>query len=237
MGSAAYPQHDPGNNGSIARRRVSSRTVSTWFEVRLGPQERNWRSSSGLRVAPAEMRRTIYVFAACFFSGNASQAHAEIIERTTEIYCRPPGPMAGTAPSLSRPSRALGECCFGQTAGKLGVVETAAADRLGDSVVDVALVQEERIGEEVVGAEKVPPHADRPGGRGHVERQRLLDLVQQVERVAALAVELVDEGQDRHVAQPADVEEFAGLLLDAPLAPLGAASSTITALSIAVSVR
>jgi hypothetical protein len=46
------------------------------------------------------------------------------------------------------------------------------------------------------------------------------------------AVELVDEGQDRHVAQPADLEELAGLLLD-PLA----ASSTITALSTAVSVR
>ena len=29
-------------------------------------------------------------------------------------------------------------------------------------------------------------------------------------------VELVDEGQDRHVAQPADLEELAGLFLDAP---------------------
>jgi hypothetical protein len=54
-----------------------------------------------------------------------------------------------------------------------------------------------------------------------------------IERFTALAVELVDKGQDRHVAQPADLEELAGLLLDAPLAPLGAASSTITALSTA----
>jgi hypothetical protein len=38
--------------------------------------------------------------------------------------------------------------------------------------------------------------------------QRLLDLVQQAERVAALAVELVDEGDDRHVAQAADLEEI-----------------------------
>jgi hypothetical protein len=59
----------------------------------------------------------------------------------------------------------------------------------------------------------------------------------QVERAAALAVELVDKSDDRHVAQRADLEEFAGLLLDPLLAPLGAASSTITALSTAVRVR
>jgi hypothetical protein len=75
-----------------------------------------------------------------------------------------------------------------------------------------------------------------PGGRGHVERQRLLDLVQRVERVAALAVELVDKSDDRHVAQPADLEELPGLLLD-PLGALGATSITVTALSTAVSVR
>ncbi len=61
-------------------------------------------------------------------------------------------------------------------------------------------------------------HADRPEGLGHVERERLLDLVQQFEWVAVPAVELVDKGDDRHVAQAADLEELAGLLLD----PLGA---------------
>ena len=62
-------------------------------------------------------------------------------------------------------------------------------------------------------------------------------VLQQVERVAALAGELIDKGDDRHVAQPADLEELPGLLLDALLVPLGAASSTITALSTAVKVR
>ena len=42
-----------------------------------------------------------------------------------------------------------------------------------------------------------------------------LDLVHEVERVAAVAVHLVDEGDDRDVAQPADLEELAGLGLDA----------------------
>jgi len=59
---------------------------------------------------------------------------------------------------------------------------------------------------------EIPEKDKQTGGRGHVERQRLLDLADEVERVAALAVELVDKGQDRHVAQPVDLEELAGLL-------------------------
>ena len=57
--------------------------------------------------------------------------------------------------------------------------------------------------------------ADRPGQRRGVERQRLLDLVEQVERIARLAVHLVDEGDDRDVAQPADLEQLARARLDA----------------------
>jgi hypothetical protein len=51
---------------------------------------------------------------------------------------------------------------------------------------------------------------------GQVECQRLLDLVQQVERVAAFAIELADEGHHRKVAQPAHLKEATALLLDAP---------------------
>ena len=65
------------------------------------------------------------------------------------------------------------------------------------------------------------PIGRRPGARRAAATAR---SVRQVERVAAFAVELVDKGDDRHVAQPTDLEELAGLLLDAPLAPLGAAS-------------
>src|SRR6478672_8021436 len=67
------------------------------------------------------------------------------------------------------------------------------------------------------------PIGRRPGARRAAATAR---SVRQVERVAAFAVELVDKGDDRHVAQPTDLEELAGLLLDAPLAPLGAASSS-----------
>ena len=62
---------------------------------------------------------------------------------------------------------------------------------------------------------KSRPRADRPVDRGGVERQRLLDFVEQFERIAALAVHLVDEGEDRDVAQPADLEQLAGARLDA----------------------
>jgi hypothetical protein len=41
-----------------------------------------------------------------------------------------------------------------------------------------------------------------------VERQLLLDLVEDLEGIAAFAVHLVDEGDDRDVAQAADLEQL-----------------------------
>ena len=69
--------------------------------------------------------------------------------------------------------------------------------------------------EHVVAAEEVAALADRPGGRADVELQLVLDLVDDLEGVAGLAVHLVAEGEDRQVAQAADLEELAGLALDA----------------------
>ena len=51
-------------------------------------------------------------------------------------------------------------------------------------------------------------------GHGH-HAQDLLDLVEQVERVAGRQVELVHERQDRQPALPAHLEQLAGLRLDA----------------------
>src|SRR6476661_10967265 len=58
------------------------------------------------------------------------------------------------------------------------------------------------------GADEIAAAADRPVHRRGVEGERLLDLVEQIERIAALAVELVDESDDRNVAQPADLEQL-----------------------------
>ena len=79
----------------------------------------------------------------------------------------------------------------------------------------VALDQPHLAGRDIVGADEVAALPDRPGHRRGIERQRLLDLVEQIERIAALAVHLVDEGDDRNVAQPADLEQLAGARLDA----------------------
>ena len=57
--------------------------------------------------------------------------------------------------------------------------------------------------------------ADRPVERRGVDAEHVLDLLQQVERIAARQVELVDEGDERQVAQPHDLEQLAGLRLDA----------------------
>ena len=95
------------------------------------------------------------------------------------------------------------------------VVEAADRER---NVVDArpvaAIHQHHAVVEHVIAAAEMAAHADRPGGRGHVQRQGLFDLVDQLQRVAGLAVHLVDEGDDRHVAQAADLEQLAGLFLD-----------------------
>ena len=130
------------------------------------------------------------------------------------------GRTAGTAPSPSRPPRALGKCGFRQEPRQFRVVEAAAADGLGDPVVDAALEQQERIGKEIIGAEKIAPHADRPGGRV-TSSASACSISSNRSNGSRPSVEFVDKSDDRHVAQPADLEELAGLLLDAALAPLG----------------
>ena len=67
----------------------------------------------------------------------------------------------------------------------------------------------------VHGADEIAPAPDRPCDRGSVERQRFFDLVDQVERIAAFAVHLVDECDDRNVAQPAHLEKLARARFDA----------------------
>ena len=63
-------------------------------------------------------------------------------------------------------------------------------------------------------AVEVPGDPDRPGDRHGAQPDPLLDLVDQLQRLAARAVPLVDEGQDRHAAGAADVEELEGLRLE-----------------------
>ena len=100
---------------------------------------------------------------------------------------------------------------IGVVAGKVGDVDLLRGAGLGAA----ALEQTHAAIGDVIGAEEIAAAADRPGHRRGVERQRLFDLVEQLERVAALAVHLVDEGDDRNVAQPADLEQLSRPRLDA----------------------
>jgi small GTP-binding protein len=68
---------------------------------------------------------------------------------------------------------------------------------------------------EVVSAREPPAAPDRPVDRRRVERERLFDFIEQIERIARFAVQLVDEGDDRDVPHAAHLEELAGPRLDA----------------------
>ena len=67
----------------------------------------------------------------------------------------------------------------------------------------------------VVDAAELGPHADGPVHRVGANAEHLLQLVHQLQRLAPVAVELVDEGEDGDAAHAADLEELAGLRLDA----------------------
>ena len=67
----------------------------------------------------------------------------------------------------------------------------------------------------IINAFKFAAHAHRPVHRTDVERECVGDLVDGLERGAPFAVHFVDEGDDRHAAQAADLEQFASLRLDA----------------------
>src|SRR6202034_217504 len=58
-------------------------------------------------------------------------------------------------------------------------------------------------------------HTDGPGDRRALYFQNAFDLIHQLDRRPAVPIQLVDEGHDGRVAQPADVHEFDGALFDA----------------------
>ena len=65
--------------------------------------------------------------------------------------------------------------------------------------------------QDIIAADEVATHPDGPACRGNIDGQVFLDLVDDLEGVAAFPVHLVAEGQDRQVAQAAHLEQFARL--------------------------
>ena len=68
---------------------------------------------------------------------------------------------------------------------------------------------------DVVNAFELGSDVDWPAQRAHVDFQFGFKFVEDVERVASLAVEFVDENDNRGVAHAAHLHEFASLLLNA----------------------
>ncbi len=61
---------------------------------------------------------------------------------------------------------------------------------------------------EMIDATKVTARTDRPGDRRALNAQHGFNFIEQCDRLADFPIELVDECQDRRVAQPADVHQF-----------------------------
>ena len=155
---------------------------------------------------------------------NAAQefAHAEIVERRAEEHRRHVALAIGFGiEALGQAARHLDFVAqplqrgFGKQFRQLRIVEAGATHRLGHARMLAAIEQQQRVVEKIVGAEEIAAHADRPARRHDVQGQFPLDFVEQVKRIARFAIHLVDEGDDRHVAQPAHLEELQGLGLDA----------------------
>ena len=99
---------------------------------------------------------------------------------------------------------------LGQKAG--GAIGIRAVDRR--AVLFLVMAANGIFGE-MIGAGKGLALPDRPCDGGGIERQLLFDFIKDLERVARLAVHLVDECDDGNVTQAADLEQFQRARLDA----------------------
>ena len=86
-----------------------------------------------------------------------------------------------------------------------GVVLTDAAALTG-------LIDIDTIFEQMISAPQIASHADGPGDRRNAHAQHFLDLIDELDGRAALAVELVDESHDGCRTQAADFHQADGAL-------------------------
>ena len=77
-----------------------------------------------------------------------------------------------------------------------------------------AVEVQDLLGPAIVDAVEAVARADRPVHGAAGDAEHALDLVEQIQRLLALAVHLVDEGDDRDAAHAADLEQLDGLRLD-----------------------
>ena len=98
--------------------------------------------------------------------------------------------------------------------GNLGIVEVDF-QLVRPVLARYAREEQQLSGSAVVHALKFLARADRPVAGVGLNAELVLELIEQVERVARLAVHFVDERKNRNVAHRADLEEFSRLGLHA----------------------
>ena len=89
---------------------------------------------------------------------------------------------------------------LGHVFSQFGVIQTVDLNALGHLVAVGAVHQLQPVVEHVITAQELAPHANRPARRCHVNREIFLNLVNDIKSIAAFAVHLVTEGQDRQIA-------------------------------------
>ena len=99
--------------------------------------------------------------------------------------------------------------------GQFRVIHARNLDRFCHLVAVGAVHNLQPVVQEIIGAHKLAPNADGPAGRGDINRQILLNLVDDLKHIAAFAVHLVAKGQDRQVTQPADLKQLLRLAFHA----------------------
>ena len=135
--------------------------------------------------------------------------HAEALQRRTEIDRRQVAAAIGVDVEFGIAD--LGELdLLGKAIGDFGFAIALACEFLRR-----AFGPRDAAGGKIEHAFELAAHADRIGLRTDVEREHVGDLVEQFEHRPAFAVDLVDEGDDRHAAQATDLEQLARLRLDA----------------------
>src|SRR5690606_21844770 len=97
----------------------------------------------------------------------------------------------------------------------LGGAEPRHAVRSGRAAAVPILIEVRAILEQVIDAAELAAHADRPRHGRALDVEDRLDLVEQLERLAPVAVELVHEAHDRRRAEPADLHQLDRSRLDA----------------------
>ena len=102
----------------------------------------------------------------------------------------------------------------GDVFGQFRVIQPADFDAFGDLVAVGAVHQFQTVAQDVIGAHEFAAHTNGPGGGGDVDGKVFLNFVNDLKRIAAFAVQLVAEGQDRQIAQPADLKELLRLAFD-----------------------